>query len=66
VDVLIQYDMGFRNTVVGAGTICYKYGGSYRGNIYKKMRHGNGRMTYANGDIHVGKWEEDRWHGMAE
>lgn len=47
---LLQFD--------GVGTLHF-YGNSYTGDWVGGLKQGNGKLTYANGDIYEGQWEED-------
>ena len=45
----------------GSGTEMYPHGDIYEGNYLAGMRHGQGKMTYSDGDIEEGMWDKDNF-----
>lgn len=41
-------------------------GDSYEGNLSNGQRSGHGIMIYGNGDIYIGKWENDLFSGLGQ
>ena len=51
-------------SAVGVATLRFTDGGEYTGEVNsERMRHGRGRMRYADGAVYDGKWHEHKRHG---
>lgn len=48
------------------GTILYKNGAKYNGELRKLKKHGRGKMTYADGSVYIGDWKEDIRKGQGK
>jgi len=55
---------GDQPTHEGLGTIWFKDGSMYQGQILNSEFNGKGRMTHANGDIFQGEWKDGKAQGQ--
>ena len=51
---LLVYRKGVHHTALG----------TYRGEFVNGKKHGQGQFQYANGDVYVGEWRENLYHGF--
>jgi len=54
------------NDFLLTGTILYKNGDKYEGELRKYKRHGRGKITYKNGDTFIGSFKNDERKGQGK
>lgn len=64
-DKVITYADGVE-VVGGEGKIVFSDGGVYNGFIFKRNRHNQGTMQYADGHVYKGQWKEDMRDGTGK
>lgn len=52
-----------RNMPMGQGTFTWPDGSSYKGEVYKGIRHGTGTYKCADGVSYSGQWDQGKRHG---